>query len=143
MEDNYLTVARRLDAAAIEITHHLKTLLSTQEEELTGIQFFTLRLLAREGQLKVTDIASCLGVTLSAITGLINRLYKLGLVTRGQDDTDRRVVWITLTPKGQDLILELNEKRARMLAKLLQDLPPEDFQRLEALLDSICEKLSK
>lgn len=143
MEDNYLAVARRLDTAAIEITHHLKALLSTQEEELTGIQFFTLRLLSQQGQLKVTDIAACLGVTLSAITGLINRLYKLGLVTRDQDDTDRRVVWIKLTPKGQDLINELNEKRAHMLARLLQDLSSGDFQRLEILLDSICEKLSK
>lgn len=143
MEDSYLAVARRLDSAAIQITHQLKTLLSTPEEELTAIQFFTLRLLSREGQLKVTDIASCLGVTLSAITGLINRLYKLGLVTRDQDDTDRRVVWIKLTPKGQDLINELNEKRAQMLAELLQDLSPGDFRKLEALLDSICEKLSK
>ncbi|HHY58988.1 MAG TPA: MarR family transcriptional regulator [Clostridia bacterium] len=143
MENAYLAAARRLDFAASEITHRLKALLSCQEGELTGIQFFTLRLLSREGQMKVTDIAACLGVTLSAITGLINRLYKLGLVTREQDEADRRIVWIKLTQKGQDLINDLNEKRAQLLAQILQDLPPEEFAKLEQLLNYIYERLAK
>lgn len=142
-ENVYLAAARRLDFAASEITHRLKALLSSQEEELTAIQFFTLRLLSREKQMKVTDIAACLGVTLSAITGLINRLYKLGLVTREQDEADRRIVWIKLTRKGEDLINHLNEKRAQVLAQVLQDLPPEEFARLEKLLNYIYERLAK
>lgn len=141
MEDIYLQTARRLDLATGEITHRLKRLLADQEEEITGVQFFTLRLLARENRLKVTDIASCLGVTLSAITGLINRLYKLELVTREQDDADRRIVWIKLTPKGQELIDSLTEKRAAKLADLLKELPAEDFKKLEELLRFISEKL--
>ena len=141
MEDIYLKTARRLDFATGEIAHRLKKMLADQNEELTGVQFFTLRLLAREKRLKVTDIATCMGVTLSAITGLINRLYKLGLVAREQDEADRRIVWIKLTPKGQELVDELIEKRAEKLAGLLKGLPPEDFKKLEELLLSISEKL--
>lgn len=141
MKDIYLETARRLDFVTGEITHRLKKLLTDQEEELTGVQFFTLRLLAREERLKVTDIATCMGVTLSAITGLINRLYKLELVTREQDEADRRIVWIKLTPKGQELVNVLTEKRAERLASLLKDLPAEDFKKLEEMLSFISEKL--
>lgn len=141
MEDLYLEAARRLDYVTAEVSHRLKKLLAEEKEELTVVQFFTLRLLAREERLKVTDIAACLGVTLSAITGLINRLYKLGLVTRDPDDADRRIVWIKLTPKGQELIDQLNEKRALKLAELLREMPEEDFRKFEELLSFISEKL--
>lgn len=141
MEDMYLETARKLDFVTAEVSHRLKKLLAEEKEDLTVVQFFTLRLLAREERLKVTDIAGCLGVTLSAITGLINRLYKLGLVTRDQDEADRRVVWIKLTPKGRELIDELNEKRAEKLAVLLREMPEEDFRKFEELLLFISEKL--
>ncbi|NLC77827.1 MAG: MarR family transcriptional regulator [Clostridia bacterium] len=137
----YLETARKLDFVTAEVSHRLKKLLAEEKEDLTVVQFFTLRLLAREERLKVTDIAGCLGVTLSAITGLINRLYKLGLVTRDQDEADRRVVWIKLTPKGRELIDELNEKRAEKLAVLLREMPEEDFRKFEELLLFISEKL--
>lgn len=141
MEDMYLETARKLDFVTAEVSHRLKKLLAEEKEDLTVVQFFTLRLLAREERLKVTDIAGCLGVTLSAITGLINRLYKLGLVTRDQDEADRRVVWIKLTPKGRELIDQLNEKRAEKLAVLLREMPEEDFRKFEELLLFISEKL--
>lgn len=140
MKDSYRQTACQLDYLMLELVHRLK-IMTDREGTLTGVQFFTLRLLAREGRLKVTDIATCLGVTLSAITGLINRLYKLELVTRIQDERDRRIVWIVLTDKGRDCINLLNEKRGQILSSLLGELPQEDLDKLDEILTKIISQL--
>jgi DNA-binding MarR family transcriptional regulator len=46
----------------------------------------------------------------SNVTGIIDRLERLHLVTRTPDRRDRRVILITLTPEGQCLRDKLNEQ---------------------------------
>ena len=40
------------------------------------------------------------------ITGLIDRLEGMGLVTRERSTEDRRVVFVAITPKGLDLLAQ-------------------------------------
>ena len=44
-----------------------------------------------------------------AITGLIDRLEAMGLVTRDRSTEDRRVVFVAITPKALELLARLDQ----------------------------------
>lgn len=71
--------------------------------ELTISQIRPLALLQQEPQ-RMGTISSYLGSTLSSATSIVDRLVKRGLVGRGQDPDDRRVVTCHLTELGQETI---------------------------------------
>ncbi len=71
--------------------------------ELTISQIRTLALLQREPQ-RMGSISTYLGSTLSSATSIVDRLVERGLVERGQDPDDRRVVTCRLTQSGQEAI---------------------------------------
>ena len=83
---------------------------------------------------KVSELGSLLRVKTPSVTQMINGLEARGLVERGPDPEDRRVVRVRLTDEGlrvtrgaeealrkdmDGLIGRLGEERARMLAELL------------------------
>jgi hypothetical protein len=53
-------------------------------------------------------------------------LVARGLVTRQHGQADRRVVWVTLAPTGQQLVGQVMTKRREMLGELLADLSLDD-----------------
>ena len=71
------------------------------ETELTMPQFRTLNYL-RSGPLRMNEIAANVGSSLSSASSMIDRLVDKGLVERGADDSDRRVVTCELTPTGTE-----------------------------------------
>jgi DNA-binding MarR family transcriptional regulator len=83
---------------------------------------------------KVSELGSLLRVKTPSVTQMINGLEARGLVERGPDPEDRRVVRVRLTEEGlrimrgaeeslrkemEGLIARLGEERARMLVELL------------------------
>ena len=71
--------------------------------ELTISQIRTLALLQQEPQ-RMGTVSTYLGSTLSSATSIVERLVERGLVGRGQDPDDRRVVTCHLTELGQEAI---------------------------------------
>lgn len=102
-------------------------------DEITDTQFIVLRAL-RKGPCNTSFLAHMLGVTLSAVTALINRLHRMGLVTRQRHEKDRRQVLITITPKGIKLLGEVEEKRNLLLALYLAKVSEEERTQLLELL---------
>ncbi|RKY38425.1 MAG: hypothetical protein DRP76_04500 [Candidatus Omnitrophota bacterium] len=95
-----------------------------RQGRITIPQFLSLDLIDTHGSLKMKEIAQELNITLPAATGLINRLFKMGLVKRVPSEKDRRVIYITLTLKGKKLIegIRLTRKKAfeEMFGKLTE-----------------------
>ena len=90
-----------------------------REYNLTNSQYNVLRILRGEGQpLPSLEIADRMIRVVPAITGLIDRLEKQGLVKRNRSSDDRRVVYVTITGKA----LRILKKIDRPLEKLHQDL---------------------
>lgn len=62
------------------------------------------------GTLKVRQVAERLDITPAFASTLIHKLEKKGLVVRARDAGDRRVIWISVTPKGQALLYRIDEQ---------------------------------
>ncbi|MEV0634660.1 MarR family transcriptional regulator [Streptomyces sp. NPDC050619] len=78
----------------------------------------------REGdQCRVQNIAGRVHLSQSALSRLIGRLEKDGLVERSVCMEDRRGVWVSLTRKGRDLHAEVLPLQRDVLARMLDDAP--------------------
>ncbi len=74
-------------------------------------QFWALHYINAAGKLTVNELATALHRGKSATSALLGRLADSGLVRRKHSSADRRIVHISLTPKGVELIELLVENR--------------------------------
>jgi DNA-binding MarR family transcriptional regulator len=56
----------------------------------------------REANLSMTSISLICGVSTAAVTGMVDRLVKKGLVQRVDSKFDRRIITVELTDKGRE-----------------------------------------
>ncbi len=105
--------------------------------ELTEAEWDVLRILGRQGECMMRDVAATCEVALSTMTGIVDRLVKKELVQRRHSETDRRVVLATLTERGKTAYQERLDADMRLLLTMLQALQPEEQQDLVTLLQKI------
>jgi DNA-binding MarR family transcriptional regulator len=94
------------------------------EIDVTMPQAKVLYLVAAAGELRMSDLVGQLGVSLSTVSGLVDRIVDHGLAVRREDATDRRHVVVSLTAAGRtfvDRFHELNAAQVRALLRLLDD----------------------
>ncbi|MGX1676206.1 MarR family winged helix-turn-helix transcriptional regulator [Streptomyces sp. NPDC055400] len=72
---------------------------------------------------RVQEIAAQVHLSQSALSRLIGRLEKDGLLTRGMCSEDRRGVRVCLTQKGRDLHTEVRPLQRAVLGRMLADGP--------------------
>ncbi|HZO43665.1 MAG TPA: MarR family transcriptional regulator [Methylomirabilota bacterium] len=108
--------------------------------DLTYAQSQVLFRLAEHPGSHMGDVAKAFGVTLPAVTHIVDRLEEKGLVTRGDHPADRRVYVLDLTSAGKALVEELEAIRLRGMERVLARMSAEDRRRvltgLEALVDA-------
>ncbi|WP_417379211.1 MarR family winged helix-turn-helix transcriptional regulator [Gimesia sp.] len=106
-----------------------------RKHSLTCSQYNVLRILRGEGQpLPSLEIASRMIQVVPAITGLIDRLEKLGLVTRKRCSADRRVVYVALTEKADTVLKEIDEPLSELHQQLIGHLTKTELKELSRLL---------
>ena len=76
------------------------------------------------------ELAAQLKVSVATMSGLVDRLVEHGMVTRGEDPTDRRVRRLSVTPEGSATIRSLLSSAGTMPTPVLQRLPIEDLRAL-------------
>ena len=67
------------------------------------MQYVVLEILWKYNVISLSDLGKLLNFDNPTITGIINRMARSKLLRRSRDRTDRRVVKVLLTPKGQEL----------------------------------------
>src|SRR5499425_305026 len=108
--------------------------------DLTYAQSQVLFRLAEHPGSHMGDVAKAFGVTLPAVTHIVDRLEEKGLVARGDHPADRRVYVLDLTRAGKALVEELEAIRRRGMERVLARMSADDRRRvltgLEALVDA-------
>jgi DNA-binding MarR family transcriptional regulator len=97
----------------------------------------TLTTLRRTGPSRLTDLAATEGVSQPSMTALVGRLADSCLVERSTDPADRRVVLISLTPAGADLLDRRRASRAQRLAGPLGALTDDDVRAISTALPAL------
>ncbi|MDC0707861.1 MarR family transcriptional regulator [Stigmatella sp. ncwal1] len=112
--------------------------------QLSSPQFHAIIWLGYEGPLHIGVLARRSAIHDKSITGVVDRLEKMGFVERTRSPEDRRSVTIELTSEGQKLYAQINTLIETGLGNLLSMLEPNDqtalFQIVERLTQGMMAK---
>lgn len=116
---------------------HQKTVAGCKPSELRALFCIKKGMLPDIRQMKVSEISKSLHVTSPTITQLIKSLQAQGLVERSIDPADRRVVYIKLTEKGNNITREAADAFLSSLNGLIAYLGEEQSNQLAELLTKV------
>ena len=85
-------------------------------------QLHVMHLLERHGELAMSRLAETLDVSLSAATGLIDRVEERGFVERIRVPSDRRIVLVRITAAGRQMLEEVEVLRVGIIQQVLDEL---------------------
>lgn len=102
---------------------------------LTMQQLKILLILYSGGSSSMGQLAAPLGVKLSTVTGIIDRLVEHDLVKRTEHPHDRRLVIIQLTDTGYELADRLNTAAQMHLSNFLERLTHEELRTMAQAMD--------
>ncbi|MBO8157532.1 MAG: MarR family transcriptional regulator [Bacillaceae bacterium] len=108
-------------------------------QDLTSDQFATLRFIQYHQPCTSSRIAEEFSIGKSSVTAQINRLFKMGYITRKRDEKDRRVVYLSLTKKGEELIHMINENLYDVLGDILSNFKDEEIQTFIKLYEKFAK----
>jgi len=107
-----------------------------REFGLTASQYNVLRILRGEGKpLPCLEIADRMIAAVPGITGLVDRLEGMGLVTRDRSTEDRRVVYVAITAKALGLLGKLDGPVVDLHKALIGHLTQAELRELNRLLE--------
>jgi DNA-binding MarR family transcriptional regulator len=102
-----------------------------QDVDLTMPQLKALICVVKYEGATSGQVARSLGVGLSTVTGIVDRLAEQNFVTRREDASDRRITRVIPTPTGQQLVDELLRYRNEAIMAVLSRLDAEQLQTVE------------
>lgn len=132
----------RLDEAWSHLSRQISSEIKEYPLAIPRSQVYLLRLLDRRGALSMSDLAGSLGITMSGCTAQVDRLADAGWVERRRSFTDRRVVLVDVSPAGRQMLAEIRETRARILARYLTRLNADEILMLTSLLERTAEAIA-
>jgi DNA-binding MarR family transcriptional regulator len=103
----------------------------TDRAELSASAAFVLNRVCREGPIRLTTLAAKEAVSQPSMTQLIQRLERLGYVTRLPDPDDGRAALIGVTEHGQMLLDDRKRVRRERLTALITTLTPDEASALQ------------
>jgi DNA-binding MarR family transcriptional regulator len=132
-EEVYLNLLRTHSVLVAQFEKFFK------EYGLTEPQYNVLRILrgARSGGqngLPCLEIGQRMITRVPDVTRLVDRLQAAGLVTRGSTRHDRRVVLISITRSGLNLLTKIDDPGRKLLDQLMGHLQPKEVRELNRLL---------
>ena len=85
-------------------------------------QLHVMHLLERHGELAMSRLAETLDVSLSAATGLVDRVEERGFVERIRVPSDRRIVLVRITAAGRQMLEDVEVLRVGIIQQVLDEL---------------------
>lgn len=128
-----------LDRVVAVFDRLMHALMATHAPELNAVdltmsQTKALYLVIAAGQLRMSELATRLGVTSSTATGLVDRLVELGHLARHEEPSDRRQVVVTATPEAEGNLERFRELNSRRMRELLEGIHGTDLATIERAL---------
>jgi len=118
-----------------------------QKNELTrGIislpQMTILQYLYRRRSCIMSDIANLLSVSMSGATGLVDRMIKNRLLKRNRSKKDRRIVEITITPRGKKVARSVMQQQYKMIKKMFGKISRDERRKYLNILKKVHKQLA-
>ncbi len=124
------TLAGQVETASHALMQISVSALAVLEGKVSMPQLRALTALDERGPLNVGTLADALGIGVSSVSRLCDRLVAAGLVDRGNPPHSRREIVLTLTPPARRLLRSVASRRRRLIAKAMAGMSPDAQQAL-------------
>lgn len=118
-------------AVAALVTEAAIHSLDSDGEGMTATQYHALRYIRLHDSPIAGELAEALQISNAAVTKLIDRLEKKGLVVRGSDPADRRAMRLQLSAKGRKIMTQLSETEQGYFGKIIARMDPGEIEALK------------
>ncbi len=136
----FLRIGHIFSASVQEIVGS-RFLAESTDLPITLAQLHLLKLLANNGEHRVSDAAVLLGVSSPAATKCIDKLERLGLLSRTPSTSDRRATILSASPEGRDLVREYERVNRKRLGPVLNGFSPDEIDDLTDMLERVAVAL--
>ncbi|MDP5172884.1 MAG: MarR family transcriptional regulator [Bacteroidia bacterium] len=100
-----------------------------------------IRHLDEEDQKKMKEVGEFFQIKLSTLTSTVDNLEKGKLVKRKNSKEDRRVIYIHPTPKGKNLLSELDDPGKIVAQNIIGQFKADQFQTIMTALEQMINDL--
>lgn len=111
--------------------------------DLTFPQALVLTVLGEEGPVPISVLAERTGSANSTVSGIVDRLEKLGLAQRKRSETDRRVIYVCATDKYRQLRDRAATDVSGYFGSLMSSMTQQDQAMVAAALQKLDEALAR
>ena len=134
---------RQLVAQLVESSRLLRNYIDhrAKEKGTTRAQWIVLFRLRQQEGLSQVDLADVLELQPISLVRLLDRLVEHGLLERRHDPKDRRANRLFLTPRGRELVDNLDSLRDAIASDVLADVPDEAIEISLTALRDIKERI--
>lgn len=112
-----------------------------RQSGVTGAQLWALQELLEEPGLRVGELAKRMALHQSTASNMIDKLESSGLVSKERTSADQRVVRLSLTEAGRDLLARAPSPARGVLPEALRLLDDETLARLQGELDGLLKQI--
>ena len=134
-------VAEQAQAMISLLPAVMRNLFRLDDDLATELPLAQLRVcsILQEGPRPMSMLSREMGVSLSAMTQIADRLERSRLVKRVSEDSDRRVRCLQLTPHGEHLMHRRDEERLQSAQAVMEHLPPSARKEMLKNLDLLLQ----
>lgn len=105
-----------------------------KSSKLNYLQLHTLEKIYEEDAVKTLDISKALEISPSTLIGVLDELERQGLIRRERQETDKRVVLVSVTKNGEAVVMKHYKEDELFLSNLLKLLDEGELEQLKYLL---------
>ena len=98
-------------------------------------QLRCLHLIAATGETRMSRLVSQLGVSISTVSGLVDRLVDRGYVSRHDDPADRRQVVVEATAAGTAFLDQMRDLGNTQFRELIARLRPDELRTVRRSIE--------
>ncbi|GIM27532.1 hypothetical protein CPJCM30710_01980 [Clostridium polyendosporum] len=139
-------VKKSLEVAKLlsEVAMLLKQSMTKGFEEfgITAPQGMVIGTLSRFGKMKISELSDKLSLSNSTISGIVDRLENQEIVERIRSKEDRRVVYVSLSPKFEEMHNGFHRRAEEKIEKIMSKGTPEDLNKIMDGLNTLKRLLS-
>lgn len=127
-----LEVSKLIKEIVFQIKHNMgKEFEKAGLPGITPTQGMMIGILGKNGKMKVSEISQKMGLNNSTVSGIIDRLEKQGIVERLRSEEDKRVVFITLSPKLEGMEMGGHSRIEGIIEEIISNRgTPEDYDKI-------------
>lgn len=126
--DESMRIARLLQEVMLLFRHKMTKVV--ENTGITTLQMMVMRIIGKEKMLKITELSGKLNLSNSTVSGIVNKMEKLGMVERTRSEEDRRVVYVSISPSFSEIHQSFHKRFEETIAQSISESTPEELNKI-------------